>query len=175
MICAVWDHQPPRGDVAIERHSPFSVEPLRHALYEAAYWRGDPRPSLYDGLSDPHLAVYIEDWGRQGDAAVMARDSTAAIGGAAWFRLFTEARHGYGFINDAIPEVGIGVAELWRGLGIGTRLLTALHAEAQECGITRLSLSVEHDNPARQLYKRLGYTQVSAASGSVTMLLELKP
>jgi hypothetical protein len=44
------------------------------------------------------------------------------VGGAAWFRFFTSARHGYGFVTAAIPEVTIGVQELWRRIGVGTRL-----------------------------------------------------
>jgi ribosomal protein S18 acetylase RimI-like enzyme len=166
--------EPPTGSVAVGRLSSPSVDPLRHALYEAAFWREGPRPPLDEVLSHPRVAVYIEGWGRSGDTAVVARDSTGAIGGAAWFRFFTEASHGYGFINDAVPEVTIGLDELWRGLGIGTRLITALHTEARASGIARLSLSVEHDNRALRLYQRLGYGELTRDNGAVTMLAELE-
>jgi GNAT superfamily N-acetyltransferase len=172
----VWENEAPQGEVTIGALPSGLIEPLQYANYEAAFWRiaASPRPSLDASLSDPHLAVYIEDWGRSGDAAVVARDATGAIGGAAWFRFFTEARHGYGFINDTTPEVSIGVQQLWRGLGVGTRLLEALHADARASAIPRLSLGVEHDNPALRLYRRLGYAELTRDTGAVTMVIELE-
>jgi len=43
-----------------------------------------------------------------------------------------------------------------RGHGIGSDLLRALIAEAEASGRT-LSIHVEHNNPARRLYERLGF------------------
>jgi GNAT superfamily N-acetyltransferase len=171
----VWENDAPQGEVTVGPLPSGLLEPLRSALYEAAFWRGAAPPDLsFDAiLSDPHLALYIDDWGRAGDTAVVARDSTGAIGGAAWFRFFAETSHGYGFVNDATPEVSIGVQQLWRGLGVGTRLLEALHAGAKAAAIPRLSLSVEPDNPALHLYRRMGYAELTRDSGAMTMLIEL--
>jgi ribosomal protein S18 acetylase RimI-like enzyme len=85
------------------------------------------------------------------------------VGGAAWFRF-----------TAAIPEVTIGVQELWRGIGVGTRLLTELHAAARRAGITQLSLSVEHDNRALFLYERLGYVVHLRDGGAATLVVQLE-
>ena len=163
----------PSGTVTIQRLRSEQMEPLRDALYEAAFWRGDDRPVVADALARPHLRVYIDGWGRPGDVAVGARDSLGVVGGAAWFRLFTAADHAYGFVRDDIPEVGIGVQPEWRHRGVGRSLLSSLHLEARALGITQLSLSVERDNPALRLYESLGYVSTTDAGGAATMVLEL--
>ena len=170
-----WASTGPGGAVTIHRLSPGSVNPLRHALYEAAFWRGGSRPGLEAALATSHLAVYLNEWGRPGDAAVVACDPSGAIGGAAWFRLFTDNAHGYGFVDRTVPEVSIGVHEDWRGLGIGTRLLQELHAEARRSAILQLSLSVERDNPAHRFYERFGYREQTRTGGAVTMVITLEP
>jgi GNAT superfamily N-acetyltransferase len=52
------------------------------------------------------------------------------------------------------------VAESARQLGIGRLLMARLAAIARRRGCTRMSLAVLHWNPARQFYRRLGFTQV---------------
>jgi GNAT superfamily N-acetyltransferase len=52
--------------------------------------------------------------------------------GAAWWRLFTAEDPGYGFVDEATPQVSIGVLPEARGRGVGERLLRALIAEALE-------------------------------------------
>jgi ribosomal protein S18 acetylase RimI-like enzyme len=69
--------------------------------------------------------------------------------------------------------LSIGVVQQWRAQVIGTRLLTAVLAQARGEGLTRISLSVEAGNPARRLYERLGFHPVSAVGGSLTLLLTL--
>lgn len=47
-----------------------------------------------------------------------------------------------------------------RGCGAGTRLVAELVAGADAAGVP-VVLHVEHDNPARRLYERLGFTGVA--------------
>ncbi|MEX0608684.1 MAG: GNAT family N-acetyltransferase [Balneolaceae bacterium] len=44
-----------------------------------------------------------------------------------------------------------------RGLGIGTKMLKKVEAEAQEMGCSRITLEVREDNPAQKLYEKVGF------------------
>jgi Acetyltransferase (GNAT) family len=53
--------------------------------------------------------------------------------------------------------------------------LDKLAERARAEGIGRLSLSVETENPARRLYERLGYVEISRdETGGVRMVLDLQ-
>ena len=64
--------------------------------------------------------------------------------------------------------VDIALLPMWCGRGIGSRLLAAVLAEADAAG-RPVSLHVEHWNPARRLYERLGFQPVSEDSVYVLM------
>jgi ribosomal protein S18 acetylase RimI-like enzyme len=93
--------------------------------------------------------------------------------GAVWIRLMIGEAKGYGYINDQTPELSIAMLPGYRGLGLGTRLMTALIEAVRET-YPALSLSVSADNPARRLYERLGFETVKVEGDSMTMQLSLK-
>lgn len=57
------------------------------------------------------------------------------------------------------------VASSFRGRGVGKSLLTALHDAARQRGRSLLVLNTRHGEPALELYKRLGYTEVGVVPG----------
>lgn len=145
---------------------------LAEMLVEAAFWRPDgPRGSLQQVLGEPQLAHYIAGWPRADDLGVVA-DIDDPVG-AAWFRFFTADDPGYGFVEDGVPELTMGVRQPHRGQGIGEHLLSALLKAAGEAGVPAVSLSVEPDNYARRLYQRHGFEVVGTVDGSLTMLRRL--
>lgn len=145
---------------------------LTEMLVAAAYWRADgPEGTVEDVMASPSLAHYIEGWPRPGDQGVVALDERPV--GAAWMRYFPDDDPGFGFVDAATPEVGMGVLKDQRGRGVGGHLLTALIEVAREANLETLSLSVESDNYARRLYERVGFRTVSTVGDSVTMLLRL--
>ena len=123
-------------------------------------------------MDDPALAVYLEDWGRPGDVGLVARRDARPIG-AVWVRRGDTERHGFGFVDPDTPELTLAVVASERGRGIGRRLMEALLDDPRLAGVRRLSLSVEHDNPARALYERLGFTTWQSSGGSRTLVIDL--
>ena len=146
---------------------------LKKMLYEAATWNPDwPREQVIEALADPLLERFHRDWGRAGDTGVIAELDGVPVG-AAWFRLFTAAEPGHGFVDEQTPELGIAVEPLHRRKGIGETLLRALISEARQQGFKSLSLSVAPHNRSRMMYERTGFEKVGEEGESWTMLLSL--
>lgn len=149
------------------------VQLLRVLLFEAAFWRSNvARPPLDEALATRELARYVDGFGRPGDFGIVAEEG-AEPRGAAWWRHFQAVAPGYGFLDEATPEVSTAVLPGHRGRGIGTALLGALQREARDRRIDRLSLSVERDNPAVALYERLGFRPLDCERNALTMVIEL--
>jgi ribosomal protein S18 acetylase RimI-like enzyme len=142
---------------------------LRQMLYEAAYWRGDIRPDFEAGLSTPEFRKLLADWGRDGDLAVVAEDASQPVG-AAWLRFWDDQDHSFGYVSSDVPELGIGVVETYRNMGIGRRLMERLLSDVARAGTERVSLSVERDNPALHLYETLGFKVVGTVGNAYTMV-----
>lgn len=155
----------------------YRIRPLTRAdepalwemLYYAIHVPPGSEPPLRSILEVPEIARYVQGWGRPGDEGLAAEltDSNQIIG-AAWLRRLTAEAPGYGYIDDATPELSIAVAPPFRGQGIGARLLAGLLALAQE-RYAAVSLSVSVDNPALRLYRRLGFEVVRQTGSALTM------
>ncbi len=162
------------SDVTFRPANARDLEHVQWALYEALDWSPDrqlPGPDVI--LAHPQAAIYHHGWGRPGDLGVIAEDGGTVVG-VVFCRLFTDDEHGHGYVDAETPELGIAVHESRRGEGLGAALMTELADLARATGIRRLSLSVETENPARRLYERLGYREVSRDDeGGIRMVLDL--
>jgi len=146
--------------ITVRDLGPDDVGFLREMLYVALAWRPSVElPPLESVLEHPQVAIFHRGWGREGDRGVVAESEGSRVG-AAWYRFFTEAEHGEGYVDDETPEVAVAVVDGYRGRGIGRSLLEELHRRARDDGVARISLSVDAENPAKRLYERLGYTEV---------------
>ena len=140
---------------------------------EAVGWdrpEGSPPPPV-DGLrAVARVADYFEGWPRDGDDGFVSEVEGTPVG-ACWFRRFTAAHPGYGFLGEDVPGIGLAVRERYRGQGVGTTLLAATIDLARGQGVATLSLSVAAGNRARRLYERAGFEPVELdEGGSWTML-----
>lgn len=142
---------------------------LATMLGEAAVWRPDrPTPTAEQVMADPRYALYLDGWPRQDDYGLVAEQDEPV--GAAWYRTYTEANHGYGFVAGDVPELSIAVVASHRHEGIGRRLLTELIDASSAQGWRALSLSVAENNPARRLYESAGFVLVEKYGHSCTMV-----
>jgi GNAT superfamily N-acetyltransferase len=136
---------------------------LRDMLRHAYHWR------LSEDTERP-VYRYVANWGRRGDAGVVALEGPHAYG-AAWFRLFTADEPGFGFVDEQTPELTIAVVPSHRGKGAGTELLEALLDRAREEGYSAISLSAAKGQTG--LYERYGFETVRETPHAVTMLAHL--
>ena len=136
---------------------------LRDMLRHAYHWR------LSEEAERP-VYRYVANWGRRGDAGVVAMDGPHAYG-AAWYRLFTEEEPGFGFVDAATPELTIAVVPSRRGEGHGAELLTALLERARSDGYDAVSLSAAPEQAG--YYETFGFEVVEETPHAVTMLARL--
>jgi len=146
---------------------------LKKMLFEASYWRQNiSKPDFEQDLQRADLKYLLEDWGRKGDTGIIAEDNHNNPIGAAWYRFWTEEKHSYGYINESIPELTLAVSEEWRGKGVGRELIKRLITEAKNQNLTKVSLSVEKENFAVNLYQKVGFKVYIDNPGDYTMLWE---
>jgi ribosomal protein S18 acetylase RimI-like enzyme len=154
-----------------QRDERFLWRMLYHAIY---LHEGQPLPDP-DVVNQPELARYVRRWGRADDIGFLAMDAQGNEPiGAAWLRLLRGNNRGFGYVDDATPELSVAVVPEYRGQGIGTRLLERLLQEASHHHAA-VSLSVTADNPALRLYQRLGFDIVATTGTSLTMVKTLIP
>ena len=120
----------------------------------AEYWR-----------QDHTFQQYIGGFPRETDLGFIA-EREGQDAGAVWWRYFTAADPGYGFVAEDVPELAMGVVDGRRGEGIGRALMNAIVAASTG----DFSLSVEDNNPAIELYKKSGFVPVGRRENATTML-----
>ena len=153
----------PRIDMTVIRRGGQPDVPFMRSLLVHAYnWH----VNRFD--TDVPIGRYVDGWGRPGDTALLAIEGGHRIG-AGWFRLFREAAPGYGFVDDATPELTIVVVPSRQGQGIGQLLLAGLIERAQADAYRGLSVSVEKSHPEIAAYETAGFEQVAENGLAVTM------
>ena len=142
---------------------PHDVRFLRDMLRHAYHWR-------VEGDAERPVYRYVQNWGRRGDAGVLALEGPHPYG-AAWYRLFTSDEPGFGFVDEQTPELTIAIVPSRRGKGAGKELLNALLERAREDGYAAVSLST--DPGQRPYYERFGFETVRETDEAVTMVARL--
>ncbi len=137
-------------------------------LYQAIYVPEGQAPPPYEIVYQPALAWYVQDWGRDGDCGFLVSDESGQQIGAIWLRFAIDGHHGYGYVDEATPELSLALLPDYRGKGIGTQLFARLFDSP--CTHPRVSLSVSVNNPARRLYERVGFAEVAQNDDSLTMI-----
>src|SRR5258708_6068732 len=143
-------------------------------LYEALFVPPGQAAFPPEIVHGRELARYAENWGGEKDLGLIAVTPDGHPIGAAWLRLLAGEDKGYGWGDDETPEFSVALFPAYRGMGIGTELLTRLPEEAAH-RFAAVSLCADRRNLAVKLYERLGFEVVSLSEDSVVMRLELGP
>jgi ribosomal protein S18 acetylase RimI-like enzyme len=159
-------------ELTYRKAAPEDAEAIKEMFYHALFVPdGKPRPSK-QALESVELRKYYDEWGKSGDLGWLAMSSGGTVG-AAWLRLLAGEQKGYGYVADDTPELSIAVLPELRNKGIGSRLLDLLLKGAVE-RFNKISLSVTKENPARKLYKRFGFLEMTAHEKDIIMLKVLR-
>ena len=139
---------------------------LNDFLYEAIFIpKGVPAPPR-SVINLPELQVYIENFGeRPGDACLVAETNNKVVG-AVWVRIMND----YGHLDDDTPSFAISLYKDYRNGGIGSALMKEMLHTLQKAGYTRASLSVQKENVAVYMYKKLGFKIVDENKEEYIML-----
>ena len=148
------------------------IDFLAAMLLEAVNWRQDRQTvTLQSIMNTPDLWHYLSDWKQSSDFGFLAHEAEEPVG-AAWARSMTAEDPGYGFVDEEIPELSMGVVSTHRGQGVGRVLLERTIRASADRGLRGLSLSVEDENErARALYVSNGFVVAGRVGNSDTMVL----
>lgn len=142
---------------------------LEDFLYDAIFVPVGEEALPRSVLLEPSIQNYYQDFGRAHDYCLVAEQEGKLLG-AVWARVLSGPVKGYGYVDEHTPELAISVQNEFRGKGIGTALLRAMLDLLQRAGYGQTSLSVQKENPAVDLYKRLGFTTLEEKDEDYLML-----
>lgn len=146
---------------------------LDNFLYEAIFIPVGQKKPDNDIIQIPQLLCYIKDFGKDSDLCLVA-ESQGDLIGAIWIRIYSELEKGFGYVDSKTPELSMTVVEKYRKQGIGTKLLTNMIEKLIQIGYKQVSLSVDLDNYALNLYQKNGFDIVQSDEKSAIMIKQLK-
>ena len=138
-------------------------------LYEAIYIPDGTAAPPKSVRACPELQVYIADFGNSKHDKALIAEVDGNIVGAIWARIMND----YGHIDDNTPSLAMSVLKAYRGMGIGTSLLTQMMSTEKAAGYAKLSLSVQKDNYAVKLYRKAGFIAVKETDEEYIMIVNL--
>lgn len=142
---------------------------LSDFLYEAIYIPDGTAAPPKSVITCPELQVYISDFGNSNHDKALLAEVNGNIVGAIWARIMND----YGHIDNNTPSLAMSVLKAYRGMRIGTLLLTQMLSVEKDAGYAKLSLSVQKDNYAVKLYRKAGFTTVSETDEEYIMVVDL--
>lgn len=142
---------------------------LSDFLYEAIYIPDGTAATPKSVITCPELQVYIADFGNSKHDKALIVEVDGNIVGAIWARIMND----YGHIDENTPSLAMSVLKAYRGMGIGTLLLTQMLLAEKAAGYAKISLSVQKDNYAVKLYRKAGFTTVKETTEEYIMVADL--
>ena len=157
---------------------PYTIRPMRpdeyplldDFLYEAIFLLEGVAPPPRDIILDPALQVYVQGFGTEPADRCLCAEVDGKIVGAVWIRLMDD----YGHLYEDTPSLAISLYPDYRAQGIGTALMKAILTLAESEGIPQISLSVQKENYAVRMYRKVGFATVGETDEEYLMLWQAK-
>lgn len=156
-------------EVIIRRMKADEYFLLKEFLYLAIYVPQGVKMPPKSIVEQPALKIYYQDFGTEKGDICLVAESDNKIVGAVWTRIVNDFAH----IDDDTPSLAIAVAKECRGKGIGTRLLNEMFAVLKDASFLSVSLSVQKENFAVNMYHRVGFEVVKDNGGELVMRKKL--
>lgn len=137
-------------------------------LYEAIFIPEGVEVPSKEITNQPDLQIYIADFGKQNDNCLVA-ECNGKIVGAVWTRIIND----YGHIDNETLSLAISLFKEYRSLGIGTALMNRMIELLKSKGYKRVSLSVQKENYAYNLYKKVGFEIIKENDEDFIMVKQL--
>ena len=113
--------------------------------------------------------MYVKDFGeREGDVCYVA-ECEGKIIGAVWVRIMND----YGHVSDDMPSLAISLLPEYRNNGIGTALMKKMLSSLRELGYKGVSLSVQKQNYACSMYRKLGFKAIQEKDEEYIMVFSM--
>ena len=139
-------------------------------LYEAIFLPEGVEPPPHSIVNQPELRVYYDDFGQSPHDRALCAEAGGKVIGMVWTRIMPD----YGHIDDGTPSFAIALFREYRGQGIGTRLMQEMLALLHAAGYQKASLSVQKENPAARLYRRLGFETIGETDEEYMMIYHFR-
>lgn len=142
---------------------------LKEFTYEAVYVpEGTPLPDR-SIIETPQLSVYYMNFGTEPDDCCLAAVQEGRTAGLVWSRIMND----YGHTDDETPSLAIAVKKEYRNKGIGTALMKQMLDLLKRNGYTKASVSVQKDNYAVKMYRKLGFAEIRQTDEEYIMVCRL--
>ena len=135
-------------------------------LYHAIYIPEGITPPPFEIINQPELQVYIERFGEQDGDICLVAEFDSKIVGAVWVRIMND----YGHVSDDMPSLAISLLPEFRGKGIGTALMQSMQEIVSKQGYKGISLSVQKQNYATNMYRKLGFNTIEDKDEELIMV-----
>lgn len=139
---------------------------LETFLYHAIYIPEGITPPPFEIIKQPELQVYIERFGEQDGDICLVAECDSIIVGAVWVRIMND----YGHVSDDMPSLAISLLPEYRNKGIGTALMKSMQEMVSKQGYKGISLSVQKQNYATKMYRKLGFNTIEDKDEELIMV-----
>jgi len=146
---------------------------LQNFLYEAVYQKDENDPIPRSIIEEPEINAYIKDFGAGKDDHCLVAESEGELVGAVWTRILSDPVKGFGNLDAQTPEFAISLDKAHRGKGIGTQLMKQMLDLLRENGYKRASLSVQKENYAIDVYRKVGFSILDENAEDYIMVCDL--